>query len=304
MGSTCAATSWYIPDFAHWRGINDRLAFGTYNAMQAYASMLWHMREFSQRSPMQKESFLYAFSVKMKMQIKLFDMCFLRIRANHEPALLDVEHCCDGFMKTQAVAGELAERGIDISDRDGMYGNLTAVCAEKLAADTMAAMAAKLDFALLDVAPLATAPAPLDVAPLAAAPAPLDVAPLAAAPAPLDVAPLAVALPAGSKHWGFIHSEFISSFRIYIEGLGFRVASLGTVLVGSGGHADTVDAAAAVFALIALMLLVVLAAVRARAARRGGDNSAAKRMTRVGKVAWVFGCVGSLGVLVTSSSSL
>ena len=52
--------------------------------------------------PMQKETFLYAYSVKMRMQINLFDMCFVRIRANHHPAGLDVGQCCDSFAKTRA----------------------------------------------------------------------------------------------------------------------------------------------------------------------------------------------------------
>jgi hypothetical protein len=33
------ADAWYIPDFAHWGGVNDRLAFGTYAAMRQYGHM-------------------------------------------------------------------------------------------------------------------------------------------------------------------------------------------------------------------------------------------------------------------------
>ena len=32
--------TWYIPDFAHWGGVNDRLAFGNYASMRTYGAEL------------------------------------------------------------------------------------------------------------------------------------------------------------------------------------------------------------------------------------------------------------------------
>ena len=43
-----------MPDFGHWGGINDRLAFGTYAAMRQYGHMLLSMSEYLQKTKMQK----------------------------------------------------------------------------------------------------------------------------------------------------------------------------------------------------------------------------------------------------------
>ena len=133
--------------------------------------MLHHMKEFAERMPMQKESFLYAYSVKMRMQINLFDMCFVRIRANHHPAGLDVGQCCDSFAKTRAEldlrrrrrrqqqlahddnddghdngndARVVAAAAADDDMDDRVYGDLVTICEAKRAADEAAGAADKL----------------------------------------------------------------------------------------------------------------------------------------------------------------
>ena len=109
----------------------ERLAFGTYDAMRAYGGMLRHMREFSEKMPMQKERFVYALSVKLRMKVNLFDMCFVRVRANHEPAKNDVKECCESFDATQAELGVMKQRRNNSDEDEDIQGRETQECGRR-----------------------------------------------------------------------------------------------------------------------------------------------------------------------------
>ena len=40
--------------------------------------------------------------MKMKVQIKVFDMCFMRVRANKKFSDIDMEQCCESFRRSTA----------------------------------------------------------------------------------------------------------------------------------------------------------------------------------------------------------
>jgi len=61
--------------------------------LRRYITVL-SMHEYVEKTCMQKESFVYALSVKQRMRIVLFHMCFIRIRANGKPSELDQNECC------------------------------------------------------------------------------------------------------------------------------------------------------------------------------------------------------------------
>ena len=321
-------STWHIPDFAHYGGINDRLAFGDYDSMMMYGSMLFQMKNYAVRSKMQKESFLYALSVKHGMRVNLFNMCFVRIRATHEPSKLDIGQCCGNFNNTVTDLEDLAELGVYVEDIDDTYIGMSRWCDEKKRADELRVLQLanepsvlplgeksmeELNEVIVNAEVAAAANAATEVEGIEAAAKAAEVVRAAAAKGEFDQEDMreaeevaqesgdAVALKEMEENAKKDKTDiFLFNFRLRLSGASSSSSSssLGKALVGTK-RAPAFDLGSSVFALVALVTLFIFAAVRV-ATRRKHRRPVA---TRVGKLAWTVSVLCVLAVLLSSLSS-
>jgi len=69
--------------------------------MRQYGHNLLAMPEYVEKTCMQKEEFMKALSVKLRVRVNLFRMCFIRIRANLLPNGSDQGQCCNMLSKDE-----------------------------------------------------------------------------------------------------------------------------------------------------------------------------------------------------------
>jgi hypothetical protein len=79
----------YIPDWNHWRGVNDCMAMGSMSAMSVYGSRFLSAQLYAQTNALHSETFLKNYLRAHNITVKETRFRYKRIRANGTSPLFD-----------------------------------------------------------------------------------------------------------------------------------------------------------------------------------------------------------------------